>query len=289
MTEGKGWSRGKTAATDERVARAAAAHVGLNYVRRTPIEQCKWVGAGTRPTAYSWDPATAYAVGLIATDGCLIERGRAIAFVSQNAQLVEALLRCLGREPKYRTQRTRLGREIYRFQVKDAVLYRWLEQAGLTPRKSLTLGPIDVPNVLLSDLVRGLLDGDGSIINRTWQADTTRRRGYYYESLRVHFVSGSRNHLEWLHAQLRGTFRCEDGSAHSNALIGIRAIGSRSESTTPSTCSVGCMRTVRHRASCGNALSGTTTSAGTWQSLRHPEYHLAGPRPEWRSWQTRRF
>lgn len=118
---------------------------------------------------------------------------------------MEALLSCLGREPKYRTQRTRLGREIYRFQVKDAVLYRWLEQAGLIPRKSLTLGPIDVPNVLLPDLVRGLLDGDGSIINRTWQADTTRRRGYYYESLRVHFVSGSRNHLEWLHAQLRGT------------------------------------------------------------------------------------
>jgi hypothetical protein len=112
----------------------------------------------------------AYAVGLIATDGCLIERGRSIAFVSQDAQLVDTLLHCLGREPRYRVDRTRLGREVYRFQIKDAVLYRWLEQAGLTPRKSLTLGALHVPHAFLAHLVRGLLDGDGSIINKVWRA-----------------------------------------------------------------------------------------------------------------------
>ena len=204
MAEGKGWARGKTAATDERVARAAASHVGLSYLRRTPLEQCKWPGAAARPAAYAWDPLTAYAVGLIATDGCLIEQGHSISFVSQDAQLVEVLLRCLGREPKYRIELTRLGREIYRCQMKDVVLYRWLEQVGLTPRKSLTLGSIHVPDVLLPHLVRGLLDGDGSVINRVWQADTTRRTGYYYEYLTVHFVSGSHDHVEWLRAQLRG-------------------------------------------------------------------------------------
>lgn len=143
----------------------------------------------------------AYAVGLIATDGCLIERGHAIAFVSQDAQLVEALLRCLGREPKYRVCRTRLGREIYRFQTKDVVLYRWLEQAGLTPRKSLVLGPIHVPDALLCHLVRGLLDGDGSIINKVWRADTSRRSDYWYEWFRVQFVSASRCHIDWLHEE----------------------------------------------------------------------------------------
>ena len=203
MAGGKGWARGKTAATDERVAHGAAAHVGLSYVRRTPLEECKWRGAGARPTFYAWDPLTAYAVGLIATDGCLIEQGRAIAFVSQDAQLVETLLRCLGREPKYRMQRTRLGREIYRFQVKDAVLYRWLEHVGLTPRKSLTLGPIDVPEALFPHLVRGLLDGDGSIINKVWRADTSRQSDYYYEWFRAQFVSASRDHIDWLHARLR--------------------------------------------------------------------------------------
>ena len=200
---GKGWARGKTAESDPRVARAAAAHVGLVYQRRTPIELCRWRGASGRPTSYEWTPAMAYAVGLIATDGCLIEQGRAIAFVSQDAQLVETLLHCLGREAKYRICRTRLGREIYRFQVKDAVLYRWLEQAGLMPRKSLTLGAIDVPAALLAHVVRGLLDGDGSIIDKVWRADTSRRSDYYYEWFRAQFVSASRDHVDWLHAKLR--------------------------------------------------------------------------------------
>src|SRR5260221_13291243 len=102
----------------------------------------------------------AYGVGLIATDGCLIERGRQIGFVSQAAQLVATLLRCLGREPKYRTQLTRLGREAYRFPFKDAALYRWLEGVGLSPRKSFTLGPLDAPNELLPHVVRELLDSD---------------------------------------------------------------------------------------------------------------------------------
>jgi hypothetical protein len=202
---GKGWARGKTAASDVRVARAAAAHVGLTYQRRTPFELLRWPSKSSRPASYQWTPAMAYAVGLIATDGCLIERGRAIAFVSRDAQLVETLLVCLGREPRYRTDHTRSGQEVYRFQKKDPVLYRWLEAAGLTPRKSLTLGAIRVPEPLLPDLVRGLLDGDGSIINKVWRADTTRRSDYYYEYLRVHFVSASRPHVEWLHGQLRGT------------------------------------------------------------------------------------
>jgi hypothetical protein len=178
---GKGWARGKTAASDARIARAAAAHTGLTYQRRTPTELLRWRGMSGRPSSYDWTPTMAYAVGLIATDGCLIERGHAIAFVSQDAQLVEVLLRCLGREPNYRVCRTRLGREIYRFQIKDVVLYRWLEHAGLSPRKSLTLGPLHVPDGLMAHLVRGLLDGDGSI----------------------HFFSGSRAHVEWLHSELR--------------------------------------------------------------------------------------
>jgi hypothetical protein len=200
---GKGWARGKTAGSDPRVARAAAAHVGLTYVRRTPVELLGWHRLSSRPGSYDWTPMMAHAVGLIATDGCLLEQGHAIAFASRDAQLVETLLKCLGREPKYRTDHTRIGNELYRFQIKDAVLYRWLEQAGLTPRKSLTLGALNVPDVFLADLVRGLLDGDGSILNKVWRADTTRRSDYYYEYLRVHFVSGSRAHVGWLQTELR--------------------------------------------------------------------------------------
>ncbi len=265
---GKGWASGKTAASDPRIARAAAAHIGLTYQRRTPIELTRWAGVSARPTSYEWTPATAYAVGLIATDGCLIEGRHAIAFVSQDAQLVATLLQCLGRDPKYRVDRTRVGRELYRFQIKDAVLYRWLEEAGLTPRKSLTLGAIRVPDVLLAHLVRGLLDGDGSIINKIWRADTTRRSDYYYEYLRVHFVSGSRAHVEWLQGELRsavklrgwiGTF-VRPGRHPSHRLA--------YESTTPSRCSTGSTWIRVRRAFCASDRFGAITCVAPRQQAQ---------------------
>jgi hypothetical protein len=81
--------------------------------------------------------------------------------------------------------------------------YQWLEQAGLTPRKSLTLGSLQVPEHLLPHLVRGLLDGDGSIIDKVWRGDTTRRSDYWYEWFRAQLVSASRDHIVWLHATLK--------------------------------------------------------------------------------------
>ncbi|HVR88352.1 MAG TPA: hypothetical protein VHG53_02250 [Candidatus Limnocylindria bacterium] len=85
---------------------------------------------GQTQTVYEWSPAMAYAVGLIATDGCLGDNPRQIAFVSQDRQLEETLLTCLGREARYRTDRTKLGHQIYRAQFKDIVLYRWLIIGG---------------------------------------------------------------------------------------------------------------------------------------------------------------
>ena len=63
--------------------------------------------------------------------------------------------------------------------------------------------PITVPDALLPHLVRGLLDGDGSIIDKVWRADTSRRSDYYYEWLRTQFVSASREHIDWLHQSFR--------------------------------------------------------------------------------------
>jgi len=56
--EGKGWSKGRTAATDPRVARAAAAHVAPCLLRKRAI----WDNYAARHS--SWvreDPTTIYA------------------------------------------------------------------------------------------------------------------------------------------------------------------------------------------------------------------------------------
>jgi len=77
-------------------------------------------------------------------------------------------------------------------------VYEWFRSVGLTPRKSLTLGGFDVPEGQLFPLIRGLLDGDGSIINAVYRADTGRRNDYYWEYLVTTFNSASRVHLEWI-------------------------------------------------------------------------------------------
>jgi hypothetical protein len=163
----------------------------------------KWARSTDTTLAIGWSAEMAYIIGLTATDGCLISGRRAINFKSADRQLVATYLELLGRTNKIGTERTKAGGIVYKVQFSDTRLYGWFQNVGLTPRKSLTLGPIHVPDEFFAPLVRGLLDGDGSISNSVWKADTTRRSGYYYEWLRTRFVSASPTHLVWLQQRLR--------------------------------------------------------------------------------------
>src|SRR5262249_16476465 len=137
---GKGWARGLAAATDARVARSAERHRGLTYKRRTPVELCRWPKPRATVDAL-WSEVNAYLVGLIAADGCLIERGgvRRIDFVSAEIEMVENYPRLVGIPGRYRRCVSREGNISYRVAFKHAAFYRWLVSIGLTPRKSLTL------------------------------------------------------------------------------------------------------------------------------------------------------
>src|SRR5207247_1578750 len=110
---GKGWAKGLTAATDPRIARAAAAHRGKVYTRRTPPELCKWPFAGLTTLPLAWSEEMAYIVGLTATDGCLITGRRAINFKSGDRQLVETYLGLLGRKNRVKSHRTKKGGVVY--------------------------------------------------------------------------------------------------------------------------------------------------------------------------------
>ena len=199
---GKGWAKGLTAATDARVARAAAAHRGKQYVRRTPPELCRWPVSGLTTLPLAWSDDMAYIVGLTATDGCLITGRRAINFKSGDRQLVETYLRLLGRKNRVKSHPTNTGGIVYYTQFHDSARYEWFRSVGLTPRKSLTIGALSVPDAFFLPLVRGLLDGDGSIINEVYRADTGRRNDYYWEYLITSFNSGSGKHIKWLRRAL---------------------------------------------------------------------------------------
>ena len=100
-------------------------------------------------------------------------------------------------------ERTRRDGVVYFTEFSDARLYEWFRSAGLTPRKSLTLGAIDVPDAHLASLARGLMDGDGSIQNFVHLPTRQKYPDYRYERLWVFFNSASRAHVDWLRARLR--------------------------------------------------------------------------------------
>jgi hypothetical protein len=194
----KNWAKGLTKQTDARIARAAEGHRGRRYVRRSAVDRRR--GPGSRQEPLSWTPALAYAVGLAATDGCLINTGRHVAFVSSELDQMEAFLKCVGRSPS--ASGVQKDGDAYRVQFGDVELYDWLAATGLTQRKSLTLGRLEVPSDLFLDLVRGLFDGDGSISHYVHRPVLRKYPRYLYRRLTVRFHSASPEHLRWLQKRL---------------------------------------------------------------------------------------
>lgn len=141
-----------------------------------------------------WSPKLAYAVGLIATDGCLSKDGRHIDFTSKDQDLISTFRECLGLKNKIGTKRSGFTckKEYYRLQFGDVSFYNWLCVVGLSPHKSKTLGELIIPDKFFFDFLRGCFDGDGTIFaywDKRWHSS------YMYY---VAFASASIDYLEWL-------------------------------------------------------------------------------------------
>jgi hypothetical protein len=141
---------------------------------------------------YSWSSNMAYVVGLIASDGCLLNDLRHIDFTSKDRQLVELYRKLIRPEAKIGIKLSGIGRPYFRVQLGDVALYDFLTTAGLTPRKSHTIKSVAVPDVWFADFLRGLFDGDGSI---SGYMDKRWRNSYMFYTT---YVSASQVFLEWL-------------------------------------------------------------------------------------------
>jgi hypothetical protein len=140
-----------------------------------------------------WDPTVAYCVGLIAADGCLSGDGRHIEFSSKDLELVEHIQRCFGPHNRIGTKSRGCGPQRYpRIQLGNVALYRWLCSLGMTPRKSLTLGELRIPDPLFGDFLRGCLDGDGSV-HSYWDPVYPNSKRLYLK-----FYSASKTFTDWL-------------------------------------------------------------------------------------------
>lgn len=145
-----------------------------------------------------WRTDLAYAIGLLVTDGHLSVDRRHIAMVSVDVELLETFRNILAlRNRICRHPTGRLGISAYRVQFGDRLFYDWLTAIGFTPRKTYTIGPLEIPDVLFRDFLRGHLDGDGSIIAYVDRYNTRLKSKYVYQRLYVRFLSASKPHIEW--------------------------------------------------------------------------------------------
>ena len=140
-----------------------------------------------------WSGDLAYAVGLLATDGCLYNDGRHIDFTSQDTQLIKVFQNCLGIKNKIGLKIGSYSRRpCPHVQFGDVTFYRWLLTIGITPHKSKTIGEIKIPDKYFFDFLRGHFDGDGSCYSY-W--DKRWRSSFMFY---MYFYSASKKHILWL-------------------------------------------------------------------------------------------
>ncbi len=149
----------------------------------------------------SWTSELAYACGLLASDGCLYSDGRHINLSSVDREQLVTFKKCLGINNSI-GKKSGFGERGLRVQFGDVALYNWLISIGITPRKSHTLGEVNVPDQYFWDYIRGEFDGDGHS-HAYW--DTRWRSSV---SLYIGFMSASKKHLEWLNETITRLIGC---------------------------------------------------------------------------------
>lgn len=144
-----------------------------------------------------WRSELAYAVGLLASDGCLTPAGYLIDLTSKDIEQLQNYSKCLGLVSKIGKKTSGYGPgDYYHVQFKSVLFYTFLESIGLTPRKSKTIGALIIPSKYFWDFLRGVYDGDGCSYSY-W--DPRWRSSFMYYTA---FASASPVFLEWLEDEI---------------------------------------------------------------------------------------
>ena len=145
----------------------------------------------------TWNENLAYCVGLLASDGNLSKDGRHIIFVSKDKDLVRIFKAFLCLKNKISVKNSGYSRygKYYYLQFGDVKLYHWLNEIGMKPNKSKSIGTLSIPNRYFFHFLRGLLDGDGCITS-------FRHPESKQLQVRVKFCSASRTFLDWLKSRI---------------------------------------------------------------------------------------
>lgn len=144
----------------------------------------------------AWSAELAYAIGLLATDGCLSPPGHLIDLTSVDREQLKNFNRCVRVDFLIAPKKSSTTEKALRVQFKNVLFYEFLLSVGLTPAKSKTLGPLKIPGRYFFDFLRGSFDGDGctySYFDPRWRSSFM-----FYTS----FASASPAHLSWLRKEI---------------------------------------------------------------------------------------
>ena len=139
----------------------------------------------------SWSAEMAYVLGLIITDGC-ISNTRQISLSMNDRDLLEKVKKVMGSAHKITPSKHQKG--LYYFHFAREKLVEDLHKFGIFPRKSLTVKFPDVPQDFLTHFIRGVFDGDGSILFKKESINFP---------LVTKFFSGSKHFIENLEIKLQ--------------------------------------------------------------------------------------
>lgn len=153
-----------------------------------------------RRISESWSANLAYAVGLLATDGCLSPPGHLIDLTSTDREQLENFNRCVGVDFRITAKKSSTTDNALRIQFKSVLFYNFLLSIGLTPAKSKTLGPLKVPDKYFFHFLRGVFDGDGCTYSY-W--DPRWRSSFMFY---LCFASASPAFLNWLRTCIEKRF-----------------------------------------------------------------------------------
>lgn len=138
----------------------------------------------------SWSPEMAYVLGLIITDGCISKTGT-VSLSMNDKELLEKVKKVMGSAHKIEPSKHQKNLYIFHFARENMV--RDLEKFGILSKKSLTVTFPAVPQEYLPDFIRGVFDGDGSVLFK-------KSRDF---PLVTKFFSGSKDFIEGLEMKLQ--------------------------------------------------------------------------------------
>lgn len=142
-----------------------------------------------------WSPEMSYVLGFIAADGNICHSGKAhtLHIASDDRDIIEKIKKILNYSGPIHQKNRFNGKISYSLRICDQIIFKDLENWGISERKSLTLFP-KVRKKYVSDFLRGYLDGDGTVYLRNTK---------YLSKLGVVFYTASKPMAKFIYTNLK--------------------------------------------------------------------------------------